>query len=303
MEQIEQRIDISPEYEHFLYDCRSFYLQQRNQLLQPSVTAAVTDLAKKHERDQCALMRSGCAFMIRLCEDEYQLFFHFFSKQAPILHESLEALCTLLYDVYRPFIIHINHLETLAELCSILKVEMLEDHTVNNGECLVAFESVCSQMLQDVLERLVYRAQSYVRSEILGYKPAPGDLAYPDKLEMMQNIALSHKKKLKGHERTSSITSNASSTSAEVARINTTAINNTVTKDGGESHNSSPVGFSAISLDGIVTIFILFVSFLSRCMILLQSRYLFRDKWKSCFSSKHAYKSCRFTWYVVSYSA
>ncbi|CAD5121956.1 DgyrCDS10413 [Dimorphilus gyrociliatus] len=248
MEQIEQRVNISEEYENFLYDCRSFYLQQRNQLLQPSVTAAVTDLAKKHARDQCALMRSGCAFMIRLCEDEYQLFFHFFSKQAPILHESLEALCTLLYDVLRPFIIHINHLETLAELCSILKVEMLEEHTISTGDCLLAFENVCNQMLQDVLERLVYRAQSYVRSEILGYKPAPGDLAYPDKLEMMQNIAHSHRKKLKGHERTSSITSTASSTSAEVARINTGTSNNT-TREETESNNSSPVGFSAISLE------------------------------------------------------
>ena len=36
--------------------------------------------------------------------------------------QTLESLCTNLYDVLRPLIIHINHLETLAELCSILKV-------------------------------------------------------------------------------------------------------------------------------------------------------------------------------------
>ena len=46
----------------------------------------------------------------------------------------LERLCHCLYDVFRPLIIHINHLETLAELCSILKIEMLEEHVQNNGK-------------------------------------------------------------------------------------------------------------------------------------------------------------------------
>lgn len=43
-------------------------------------------------------------------------------------------------------------------------------------------------MLEDVQERLVYRTQVYIRDEILGYKPSPGDIAYPEKLEMMQVV-------------------------------------------------------------------------------------------------------------------
>ena len=46
-------------------------------------------------------------------------------------------------------------------------------------------------MLQDVQERLVFRAHLYLQSDILQYNPSPGDLAYPDKLEMMESIALS----------------------------------------------------------------------------------------------------------------
>lgn len=38
-----------------------------------------------------------------------------------------------LYDVFRPLIIHVIHLETLSELCGILKNEVLEDHVQNNG--------------------------------------------------------------------------------------------------------------------------------------------------------------------------
>jgi hypothetical protein len=44
----------------------------------------------------------------------------------------LEVLCTTLYDVLQPFIIHINHLETPAEVCSILRLEMLEEHVQNH---------------------------------------------------------------------------------------------------------------------------------------------------------------------------
>lgn len=51
---------------------------------------------------------------------------------------------------------------------------------------LGAFDAVVKQMLEDVQERLVYRTHIYIQTDITGYKPAPGDLAYPDKLEMME---------------------------------------------------------------------------------------------------------------------
>lgn len=53
-------------------------------------------------------------------------------------------------------------------------------------ESLEAFGKICLQLLQDVQERLVFRAHLYLQSDILNYKPSPGDLAYPEKLEMME---------------------------------------------------------------------------------------------------------------------
>ena len=38
------------------------------------------------------------------------------------------------------------------------------------------------QLLEDVQQRIVFRAQRYIQTDIRGYNPAPGDLAYPDKL-------------------------------------------------------------------------------------------------------------------------
>jgi len=44
----------------------------------------------------------------------------------------MERLSNPIYDTLRPLIIKIQHLETLAELCTILRIEMLEEQTVTN---------------------------------------------------------------------------------------------------------------------------------------------------------------------------
>ncbi|XP_040281372.1 conserved oligomeric Golgi complex subunit 3 isoform X1 [Bufo bufo] len=193
IEQMEQRSEKLPEYQLLLGEIHQCYLEQRENLLSPSITTTITDLTSHNNRDHCALVRSGCAFMVHVCQDEYQLYNEFFTKPTPKLDELLEKLCLSLYDVLRPLIIHVVHLETLSELCGILKIEMLEDHVQNSVDQLGAFDAVVKQMLEDVQERLVYRTHIYIQTDILGYKPAPGDLAYPDKLEMMEQIAQSLK--------------------------------------------------------------------------------------------------------------
>uniref|UniRef100_A0A3Q1BEE2 Conserved oligomeric Golgi complex subunit 3 n=1 Tax=Amphiprion ocellaris TaxID=80972 RepID=A0A3Q1BEE2_AMPOC len=187
------KVRVSIRYHQLLDEIHQCYLDQREQLLSPCITSTITDLTNQNCKDHCALVRSGCAFMVHVCQDEHQLYNEFFSKPTPKLDELLEKLCLSLYDVLRPLIIHIIHLETLSELCSILKNEMLEDHVHNNAAQLGAFDAVVKQMLEDVQERLVYRTHIYIQTDITGYNPAPGDLAYPEKLEMMERIAQSLK--------------------------------------------------------------------------------------------------------------
>ncbi|XP_072370417.1 conserved oligomeric Golgi complex subunit 3-like [Scyliorhinus torazame] len=193
IEQVEQRTEKSSEYQQLLSEIHQCYLDQRGLLLGPSIASTIADLTSQNNRDHCALVRSGCAFLVHVCQDEHRLYNEFFTKPTTKLDELLEKLCLSWYDVFRPLIIHINHLETLSELCGILKNEMLEDHVQNNVEQLGAFSAVVKQMLEDVQERLVYRTHIYIQTDIIGYKPAPGDLAYPDKLEMMEQIAQSLK--------------------------------------------------------------------------------------------------------------
>nr|CAG4649154.1 EOG090X02EM [Scapholeberis mucronata] len=189
MSDIEQRREKGPEYEQLLSDCQTAYFNQRLLLLRPSVAASLTDLSTTYVRDHCALSRCSCTFILRICHDEWQLYHQFFGLYSPFLDDYLDQLCGLLYDLLRPHIIHSDHLETLAELCFIFRVEMIDEHVNNNPEQLQAFHRTVVQLLSDSQERLVFRAHKYVQRDIIGYKPVSGDLAYPEKLEMMESIA------------------------------------------------------------------------------------------------------------------
>lgn len=78
------------------------------------------------------------------------------------------------------------------------------------------YTEIMKQLLQDVEERLVFRTNIFFQHELLAYNPSPGDLAYPEKLEQMENIAL----ELQDIKRTDSRTSIVSVESQEVANIN-----------------------------------------------------------------------------------
>ncbi|XP_060644949.1 conserved oligomeric Golgi complex subunit 3 [Drosophila nasuta] len=190
---IETRLENSnsSEYSQLMTDLQQHYLAQRASVMSPAVNQSIQNVKNAHKGDHCSLTRSACAFLVHVCQDEQRLYYQFFSTGAPHLTVYLEGLCTILYDTMRPFIIHINHLETLAEICSILRIEMLEEHVQQNPAALEAFATIAHQLLQDVQERLVFRAHLYLQSDIQNYNPSTGDLAYPEKLEMMESIALS----------------------------------------------------------------------------------------------------------------
>ncbi|XP_059609065.1 conserved oligomeric Golgi complex subunit 3 [Phlebotomus argentipes] len=238
---IEQRRSHCAEYETLLQDLHEFYLSQRRVVMYPGVGAALQDLTATHKGDHCALVRAACAFLVHVCQDEHRLFLHFFPNHSREMNGFLDALSLQLYDNLRPFIGQIAHLETLAELCSILRTEMLDEHVHHSPESLAPFGRVINQLLHDVQDRLIVRAKHYIQSDILNYKPSAGDLAYPDKLEMMESIALSLQEVPPFLQRADSRASMFSMTSQEVDSINSAA----------ESQMRSRTGNSPADLHGM----------------------------------------------------
>ncbi len=73
------------EYESVVSDCLTVYLSSRGRLLAPAVRSVVTELSERCRRDHCGLVRAGCAFMLHVCDDEYQLCKQFFQTHTDSL--------------------------------------------------------------------------------------------------------------------------------------------------------------------------------------------------------------------------
>lgn len=84
-------------------------------------------------------------------------------------------------------------------------------------DTLSRFVDTVRQMLEDVEERLVFRTNVFFQHDLAGYRPSPGDLAYPEKLQQMEGIAIEL-----NENRTDSRSSVVSMESQEVAAINAT---------------------------------------------------------------------------------
>ncbi|XP_048488996.1 conserved oligomeric Golgi complex subunit 3 [Plutella xylostella] len=221
--EIEKRAEHNEDYASFLSDIQREYTARRHRVSGAPTAAALAAAARKQDRDHCTLLRTSCSLLAHACRDECALYGHFFSQPSQALDEYLQTLCNSLYETLRPHIIHINHLETLVELCVILRVEVI-DEQANNDPAVSMLGLSARALLQDAQERLVFRAHVQLRQDVLAYRPAPPDLAYPRQLLTMENIAQSiQEQSLKRSDSRNSMISDVSATSQEVANINVEA--------------------------------------------------------------------------------
>ncbi|KAJ4769136.1 Conserved oligomeric Golgi complex subunit 3 [Rhynchospora pubera] len=172
------------EYAQILSECHKLYCEQRLYLIKGIVQQRVSEYAKREPLP--SLTRSGCAYLMQVCQFEHQLFDHFFptsSKDVSSLAPLMDPLCTYLYDTLRPRLIHEANLDALCELVDILKVEVLGEHLSRRGESVAGLRPTLQRILADIHERLAFCARTHIREEIANYRPSDADLDYPKKLE------------------------------------------------------------------------------------------------------------------------
>ncbi|CAN6442670.1 unnamed protein product [Victoria cruziana] len=189
MEELESRAS-RKEYAQLLSECQHLYCEQRLSLIKGVVQQRITEFSRKEMLP--SLTRSGCAYLMEVCQLENRLFDHFFpsSTDAASLAPLIDPLCTYLYDTLRPKLIHEANIDFLCDLVDILKVEVLGEQSGRRVESVAGIQPTVLRILADVHERLTFRAQTYVRNEIANYIPFDEDLDYPAKLEKLNSSQL-----------------------------------------------------------------------------------------------------------------
>jgi hypothetical protein len=168
------------EYTVFIIDCFECYSQQRNALLYDTVHQKINTLATT--KDLSTFVREGCGYMIKLCSEEDELFRHFFScnEVMPYYRALVESFCNIMYDTIRSLLIHENNIDILCDLIELLRIEILSEGIKPRGASAAAFEPIVHHMIQDIQERLIYRASVYISDVLRTYRPSPEELSYPD---------------------------------------------------------------------------------------------------------------------------
>ncbi|KAL0344983.1 UNVERIFIED_CONTAM: Conserved oligomeric Golgi complex subunit [Sesamum radiatum] len=190
LEEIESRKP-RKEYVQLLTECHKLYCEQRLSLVRGIAHQRISEFAKKEALP--SLTRSGCAYLMQVCQLEHQLFDFFFpssSEDVSSLAPLIDPLCTYLYDTLRPKLIHEANLDILCELVDILKVEVLAEQVSRRGEPLAGLRPTLERILADVHERLTFRARTHIRDEIANFLPLDEDLDYPAKLEQSAETKL-----------------------------------------------------------------------------------------------------------------
>ncbi|GAB4817343.1 hypothetical protein N2152v2_004389 [Parachlorella kessleri] len=208
IEQRAQQPGGAAEYGRLLADCQALYSEARVALMRGPVAQRIAQYAAQ---PLPAVLRSGCAYLMQargglgglqastvprmpICGLEHGLYEHFFpgSASSPAaLAPLLDPLCTLLYDVLRPALVQQQDIDGLCTLVDILKIEVLEEQLGRRGEAVAPLEPMLYRTLADVQERLTYRAQAFIREEVVGFAPKPDDLDYPAKLQQAAEHAVS----------------------------------------------------------------------------------------------------------------
>ncbi|KAJ2846348.1 Golgi transport complex subunit 3, partial [Coemansia brasiliensis] len=156
-----------------LIDVQQAYFMVRMSWLRNHVPHTLQVIEGEHGEDEAGMLRDWCAFMMNVCADERRLYTEMFGQEAALLllREHEDQAMALFHEQVRPRIIRKADVESLAMLSlTLLTYQRPPASSDGDDSQLDAFYAAIAAVLQDAQQRLAFRAQAYVRSEISGYR-------------------------------------------------------------------------------------------------------------------------------------
>ncbi|KAJ1869798.1 Golgi transport complex subunit 3 [Coemansia sp. RSA 990] len=152
-----------------LGDVQQAYFAVRMSWLRTHIPRSLQAIEREHE-DEAGMLRDWCAFMMNVCADEGRLYLEMFGREAQLLREHEDQAMALFHEQVRPRIIRLADVESLATLS--LTLLTYQRPSASEDAQLDAFYAAVAAVLQDAQQRLAFRAQAFVQSEIARYRLA-----------------------------------------------------------------------------------------------------------------------------------
>ncbi|SCU83747.1 LAME_0C06436g1_1 [Lachancea meyersii CBS 8951] len=160
-----------------LQNCYGEYFQIRSKLLQPLIRSQLNELNTSDSGSSLVkYIQDNLLFYSQLCQNEYDLITQFFphAEGKEDFNKWLFRLCEPLHDRVRERVLRENEVMVLCDSVTLLsKFYQFEEDSKEYQDQFsnVQLDKVFEPLLQDVQYRLIFRAQMYVETNIVNFKP------------------------------------------------------------------------------------------------------------------------------------
>ncbi|PFH32519.1 hypothetical protein BESB_018370 [Besnoitia besnoiti] len=176
----QQRKGTDDSYASALDQLEGIFVGMRLRLILPPLKDELKHMLLSHTTLPDAA-RHIARYCVSVCEMELKTFYVFFPKrrEKDALGTLLEAIGNCAYDCLRPPALACDSVEELSEIVESLLLDVLQplDH-VERGKTgdLVPFLSVVYNLVRDVQERLLFRADAFIQDRVSCASSTPTDL-------------------------------------------------------------------------------------------------------------------------------
>lgn len=176
--ELEKRVNVDGiECQSLLKDCYNSFFYSRS-FLGPRVMENIRLLS--NTPDILSYTRGSSSYITKVCSEEYTLFYQLFNSGYDFLKEYLDSIVSYFYEQLLAKIIAENCIDKLVEVIAILS---LVGNFTESDDLKETLDELFLPSLQEAQQKLVFRTQTMIKSDIQDFVIKLTDIDYPERLQ------------------------------------------------------------------------------------------------------------------------